>query len=132
MKLEKGKFYRTRSGEKVECLTTERKEKNRECVMMDKMGILFYSNHNDTDIISEWSDVEIPWEDYPRWCNWVAYDGKSDKWFGYSEEPYQYKNYSEWLNDKGVHFSIPSEYAPKGFEGDWKESKFERPNTKEI
>ena len=76
------------------------------------------------DIISEWSDVEIPWEDYPTWCNWVAMD-KNGLWFAYSIEPRCIDATDRWT--VGGAYFIPSEYAPKGFSGDWKESKFERP-----
>lgn len=123
MKLQKGKFYRTRSGEKVECLTTERNDE-RPVIMLWENGdftlhfitgeYCISKEESEDDIISEWSDVEIPWDDYPSWCAKIEF----------------LSQYKRWVMLSGIGECIafiPSEYAPKGFEGDWKDSKFERP-----
>jgi hypothetical protein len=137
MKIEKGKFYCTRGGEKVEVLTTEREAKH-SIVAMGKDGsisVLFQNGMlydgkvcSDADIISEWTDpVEIPWSDYPTWCKWVAMDADGD-WCGHSEKPTSRNN--RWLTIcVGVSLYIPTDYTPRNFTGDWTKSLFERPNN---
>jgi hypothetical protein len=135
MKIEKGKFYRTRGGEKVEVLTTERKDRcsvvtmyeNGDIIVLYMNGAYFNTKaEHEADIISEWTEpVEIPWSDYPTWCKWVAMDN-SGKWFGYyGEKP---KLYSDTWGDSDLNYNrIPTDYQPRNFTGDWTESLFERP-----
>jgi hypothetical protein len=87
MKIEKGKFYRTRGGEKVEVLTTERPTSYSIVVMgedgsvtvLQQNGALYDGKANSySDLIAEWTEpVEIPWSDYPTWCKWVVMDSNS-------------------------------------------------------
>ena len=134
MKIEKGKFYRTRGGEKVEVLTTERPTSYSIVVMgedgsvtvLQQNGALYDGKANSySDLIAEWTEpVEIPWSDYPTWCKWVVMDSNSE-WFGYGEKP---KNDSfEWFGHYGT--KIHPDYYPRNFTGDWTESLFERPNN---
>jgi hypothetical protein len=135
MKIEKGKYYKTRGGEKVEVLTTERKGLQPVVAMCeDGTLIVLYQNgaiwndksESEFDIISEWTDpVEIPWSDYPAWYKWIAMDN-SGKWFGYyGKKP---KLSSDIWRDSDLNYNrIPTDYQPRNFTGDWTESLFERP-----
>jgi hypothetical protein len=132
MKIEKGKFYKSRDGQKWEVLTTERNGKSNIIAMNEDGDLLVvYQNgtyfndksESDLDLIAEWTEpVEIPWSDYPTWCKWVAMD-KDGRWFGYKSKPV--KRESTWLCD--VVISIPLEFYPRNFTGHWTESLFERP-----
>jgi hypothetical protein len=132
MKIEKGKFYRTRGDEKVEVLTTDRHEYRPIVVMFEDGNIeVLYQNGmrwedkstSDIDLIAEWTDpVEIPWSDYPTWCKWVAMESDG-RWFGYSDKPTQ--SCAIWSGDAVV--KIHPEYTPRNFTGHWIESLFERP-----
>jgi hypothetical protein len=131
MKIEKGKFYHTRGGEKVEVLTTERKSKHSIVAMGEDGSIsalfqngMLYDDKScsDADLISEWTDpVEIPWSDYPSWFKWIAMD-KDGEWFGYGSKPISWGDNDDATN-------IHPDYTPRNFTGDWTESLFERPNN---
>jgi hypothetical protein len=132
MKIEKGKFYKSRNGRKWEVLTTERKDRWR-VVAMDELGSIgcFDEKGNSyiglcshSDLIAEWTEpVEIPWSDYPTWCKWVAMD-KDGEWCGFVNIPRQR---SDGWYSMDVSFYIPTDYNPRNFTGDWTESLFERP-----
>jgi hypothetical protein len=131
MKIEKGKFYKSRDGRKWEVLTTERGSIYKIVALGEYGEILtLHQNgcaHNDKsesefDLIAEWTEpVEIPWSDYPTWCKWVAMD-EDGRWFGYEFEPC--KKVVTWSGDAVV--KIHPDYTPRNFTGDWTESLFER------
>ena len=132
MKIEKGKFYKTRDGRKAECLTTELKGVGETlATLIDGNLAVHYSNgkyysdgDSEYDLISEWKDEPIiPWDDYPTWMNWIAMD-EGGKWYLFQVKPEI--NYNVW---KALYeyARIPKKYEPKNFIGDWKESLFERP-----
>jgi hypothetical protein len=131
MKIEKGKFYKSRDGQKWEVLTTERNDRWR-IVAMDELGKIgcFDEKGNSyiglcspSDLIAEWTDpVEIPWSYYPTWCKWVAMESDG-RWFGYSDKPTQ--SCAIWSGDAVV--KIHPDYTPRNFTGHWTESLFERP-----
>ena len=133
MKLEKGKFYRSRDGRKWEVLTTERKNEFYPVIAMSsdgkgynsfsKDGKLVIASNEDCDLIAEWTEpVIIPWDDYPKWCNWVAMD-RDGNWCLFEHKPTN--DHSCWWHED--YLNIPPEYHPKNFTGDWTESLFERP-----
>jgi hypothetical protein len=134
MKIEKGKFYKSRNGRKWEVLTTERKDRWR-VVAMDELGSIgcFDEKGNSyiglcshSDLIAEWTDpVEIPWSDYPTWCKWVAMD-EGGEWCGYESKPIKDVGYWNY-EDVGILITIHPDYYPRNFTGDWTESLFERP-----
>ena len=133
MKIEKGKFYRTRGGEKVEVLKIDADgrfpvigcvgNKKPDCFTVD--GRWYDNDENDhNDLIAEWTEpVEIPWSDYPTWCKFVAMDADG-VWYGFVSIPRQMTD--GWYSID-VSFYIPTDYQPRNFTGDWTESSFERP-----
>jgi hypothetical protein len=135
MKIEKGKFYKSRNGRKWEVLTTERNSEDYPIVAISEdgdiesfsiNGHIIIDNDDDDDeddLIAEWTEpVEIPWSDYPTWCKWVAMESDG-RWFGYEFEPC--KKVVTWSGDAVV--KIHPDYTPRNFTGDWTESLFERP-----
>jgi hypothetical protein len=132
MKIEKGKFYKSRNGQKWEVLTTERGSIYKIVALREDGQILTlfqngcaYSDksESDFDIIAEWIEpVEIPWSDYPTWCKWVAMD-EYDGWFGFEFKPLK-KNVT-WSGNTVI--KIHPDYTPRNFTGHWTESLFERP-----
>jgi len=132
MKIEKGKFYKSRDGRKYEILETDAIDMPIVAYRCDDGHILSLHRNGSVfddkslsifDLIAEWTDpVEIPWSDYPTWCKLVAMD-KDGRWFGYSDKPTQ--SCAIWSGDAVV--KIHPDYYPKNFTGDWTESLFERP-----
>jgi hypothetical protein len=134
MKIEKGKFYKSRDGRKWEVLTTERNSGDYPIVAISEDGdiesfsinghIIIDNDDDEDDLIAEWTEpVEIPWRDYPTWCKWVAMD-KDGEWCGFVNIPRQR---SDGWYSMDVSFYIPTDYTPRNFTGDWTESLFERP-----
>ena len=133
MKIEKGKFYRSRDGLKWEVLTTERNNKKFPIVAINDDGVVLsfsksgYFTESEgwsEDLIAEWTEpVIIPWDDYPKWCKWVAMD-ISGNWYVHIEKPIVRDAY--W-DSEGIFHYIPNEYHPQNFTGHWTESLFERP-----
>jgi hypothetical protein len=133
MKIEKGKYYKSRDGRKWEVLKTDARS-NKIIMYCYENGHLFALHQNgmfyddktesEFDLISEWTEpVEIPWSDYPKWCRWVAMD-KDGEWCGFVSIPRQ--RMDGWYS-MDVSFYIPEDYTPRNFTSDWTESLFERP-----
>ena len=139
MKIEKGKFYKTRDGRKVEILKTDAKS------MHPIVGLITYSDDDELcahwsdngvylknayksscDIISEWEEA-LDFDPYclPKWADqWIAMD--SDGWWhSYSIEPTPDEDCGIWdtyLGDEEP--LIPVSFRPKNYKGDWKDSLF--------
>jgi len=133
MKIEKGKYYKSRDGRKREVLKTDARSnkiiiycyENGHLLALHQNG-MFYDDKSecDYDLVAEWTDpVEIPWSDYPTWCNWAAMDSDGE-WYCYDSKPKA--SLSTWINEDFVN-AIHPDYQPKNFTGDWTESLFERP-----
>ena len=140
MKIEKGKFYKTRDGRKVEILKTDAKN------AYPIVGLLTYSEgiervcswsdngkfnaqcleESPYDIIGEWEEA-LDFDPYclPKWADqWIAMD-EGGGWYSYSISPEQDEDYKAWISDLGVEFSeIPVGFRPKNYKGDWKDSLF--------
>lgn len=142
MKLEPGKFYRTRGGKKYQCYRTdaggsepvhgayEHTDGDWAIVTHSKDGSFVNGRISNFDIISEWTDkpdCSTLWPLLPPWIKWVAMD--SDKrWWGYSLEPALPKISDSWQGNNTECFCtrIHPDYAPT-FTDDWKDSLCERP-----
>lgn len=136
LKIEVGKFYKTRDGHKVRIYATDGA---REICAIHGAYLMpigwdnsawysngsFYGNvDSEFDIISEWIDKpEVNWSTMPAWVNWVAQD-KCRSWFGHENKP-SISN-SCWMSYTITY--IPAPYAPQNYTGDWKDSLVERPS----
>jgi hypothetical protein len=135
MNIERGKFYKTRGGDKVEVLSINRNNEFTIVIMYQDGSIAVLLNNgrdskrrsveSDRDLVSEWVDEpSIPREDYPSWFKWIAMDS-SGSWYGYITEPKINNNFECWDADGTEDPNeIPQSYCPTGFVGDWTTSKF--------
>lgn len=136
MKIEQGKYYRTRNGHKARIYTTDGYGDYpiHGAVLMDNGWRLamwasdgnsdIYKAQQDTfDLVSEWKDTPIVyWAAMPAWCDYVAMDADG-VWGCYAGYP-QINNYAyKWMAPGRI--NIPKEYHPV-FTGDWKDSLVER------
>ncbi|MBU3661196.1 MAG: hypothetical protein FGM14_15090 [Flavobacteriales bacterium] len=127
-----GSFYKSRDGQKWECLKTDMLTPEK-IVLTNNLSVELYylngrwyqSQEDEQDIISEWIEEPIiDWDAMPRWIDWVAMD-ESGKWYCYENEPI--KSMTSWDRPTGLFHKIPQEYYPKNAPTDWKQCKFKRP-----
>ena len=102
IKFEKGKFYKTRGGEKVECVHTNAWDTNSRpypvlfvidgggCFTTDNNGRFNIWDVDDHDIISEWKDERVVW---------VVYSGLA----GYAFSSPYYSEAFRWYTNLGKH-----------------------------
>lgn len=137
MKIEKGKFYRTRDGRKVEILKTDAKnaypiigitlhsDGYELCAHWCDNGMYLKSDEDDSyDIIGEWEEA-LDFDPYclPKWADkWIAMDADED-WYCYSEKPEIKSSHKIYLSIGNV-IQIPEDFTPKNYSGDWKDSLF--------
>lgn len=148
MKIEKGKFYRTRGGNKVEILKTDVKntwpiiglitnsEDYEICASWSDNGKYDakYLEKHSCDIIGEWEEV-LDFDPYclPKWADqWIAMDADGE-WHCYSIEPTLDEDYQIWCtNIEGDESEIPVRFRPKNYSGDWKDSLFNVEQLKKV
>ncbi len=140
MKIEKGKFYKTRDGRKVEILKTDAKN------TYPIVGLITLSEdyelytvwsdngkynaecleESSADIIGEWEEA-LDFDPYclPKWADkWIAMDADGG-WHCYSIEPTPEDDYLIWCtNLRGSSSEISVGFRPKNYSGDWKDSLF--------
>ncbi len=138
LKIEAGKFYKTRDGRKAGIYRTDVNHplysihgyviapdgiEYSRCWHSD--GKYMSVGGNEENLISEWQDsLNFDWDCLPKWRNkYIAMD-ENGAWYAYSNEPKQgtwgFCNYAAIIE-------IPEEYQPKNFTGDWKDSLFKNP-----
>ena len=138
MKIEPGKYYRTRDGHKARIYAVDGLKdcpihgaflgnNGWRAAAWDSNGSV-YANlaiQATIDIVSEWSDTPIVnWPAMPAWCNYVAMDADG-KWYCYVTKPEISDYVRAWLPTSANYNKIPKQYAPT-FTGDWKDSLAER------
>ena len=64
----------------------------------------------------------VNWDNFANWTKYIAMD-KDGNWWCYADKPILSSNYWYGLEPQ----SIPEDYAPKNYKGDWKNSLIERP-----
>lgn len=138
MKIEVGKFYRTRDGHKVRIYATDGSG------LFPVHGAIYYDdewsistwtsdglnmrgNESGIDIISEWKqtidDIGFDKSCLPKWAKFVFMD-EDGKWCWSNEKP-TYSLGIHWFLRVEHCGIIPPEHAPKNYKGDWKDSLFE-------
>lgn len=137
MKLEVGKFYRTRDGRKAEIRLIDKTirrpvvftiEDESEWYGCEENG-RFHDIKRESDLISEWQEtpedicnrIGFDASCLPAWMDWIAMD-RDGEWLAHNDEPKIEDGY--WDNSEYDATLIPTKYEPKTFTGDWKESKF--------
>lgn len=142
MKIEAGKFYRTRDGRKARVyavdgggefpihgavLWPDDKTKWDWCQWKEAGDANLYGCTKPYDLISEWVDRPVvDWSKMAAWHRWVAMD--SDKrWYAYPEEPALGSiSWNSGLSN--VQNLIHPNYSPT-FSGNWRDSLVERPTA---
>lgn len=129
MKIEVGKYYKTRLGYKVKIY---------EIIDGYVIGAYFGGGEwwaerwdiggnrihipttygDDYDIVSEWQEpLDFDWSCLPKWTDrWIAMDS-IEEWCVYDTKPALHD--FNWDNDHGYCFLISEDYSPKNFTGDW-------------
>ena len=138
MKIEVGKFYRTRDGRKARIYALDGTDEypihgailylNGEwgSYVWNNAGCYLPTQPHPSDLVSEWIDKpEVDWSAMPRWAEWVAMD-KDGEWTFFSAKPSM--DIGCWWSDGDVTYlaEIPPSYAPK-WDGDWRDSLVRRP-----
>lgn len=134
LKIEAGKYYRLRNGERV-CVAATNKPGAHKIVGWSDQGDLYVWQPSGvflnggaglTDIISEWVEPErIPWEHLPKWCRWWVKNVDGREW-GTEKQP-THDGYSWDTNDgKFGCIRIPK-HLYSNYTGDWCNSLRERP-----
>ncbi len=137
MKIEKGKFYKTRDGRKVEILKTDvknpqsiigmitRSDGHEFCASWYDNGMYFKgAEDNIDDIIGEWKEaLDFDPHCLPKWSNqWIAMDADGE-WYSYSTKPTLDEEYKIWSSELELS-EIPERFHPKNYNGHWKDSLF--------
>lgn len=139
MKIEAGKYYRTRSGRKALVLSTEGggndfsvyasivlhtgKLNQPDCWRNDGLYVNA-DTPNGNDLVSEWVDKPVvDWSKMAAWHRWVAMD-EDGNWYAYASLPEL--ALITWRSYSFEYQRIPPNYSP-AFSGDWKDSLVERP-----
>lgn len=132
LKIEAGKYYRLRNGERVYVALTDKpgdkpivgwRADNQPFDWRDD-GSHHGMDSSRFDIISEWVEPErIPWEHLPKWCRWWAKDQNGEEW-GYRGIPEIYG--SRFCGASRLSCPVlPENYS--NYTGDWRNSLRERP-----
>lgn len=131
MKLEVGKYYRSRGGGKWRVLAVDRPPGDEPVVAMSQGGLVLYMDSdgataNGQFLESEWLDpIELDWAAMPAWMEWAAMDSDGEWWL-YVNEPLPRSGF--WASETGLDCLISDSHSPK-WTGDWRESKVRRPAT---
>lgn len=138
LKIEAGKFYRTRDGRKAGIYRTDvnHPEYSIHGYVIDSDGVEYSLNWRSNgrissieefkiDLIEEWKEpLDFDWDCLPKWRNaYIAMD-EDGGWYAFSNEP---KQGSCYFYDHAT-TGIPKDYQPKNFTGDWTDSLFKNPN----
>lgn len=120
MKIEAGKFYKIRDGEKVKIYEVyghvihgvyQDAAKNLGCWLIDgkKSGLVEYPD----DIVDEWEDpIDFDISCLPAWANWITRDCEGWSWF--DAKPHYYAVKHEWQSLRPFNGLIPHNHIPKG------------------
>lgn len=138
LKIEVGKFYRTRNNKKARIYATDA---GREFAVH---GAIYNENINawvphrwhisgreysqdkefDFDLICEWEEpVTLDFDPtcLPAWANWIGM-AEDKRWYFFKNKPKASTCF--WDGSSNIYGLIPPEFAPKNFKLNWKSSLF--------
>jgi hypothetical protein len=128
MKIELGKFYKTRQGLRARVVCVDAPSRQSVVVVLEdgqvytcsKIGCYYCPEHpNACDLIAPWHQIPyVDWLALPAWVNFVA-KGNDGRWRAYIRKP-EFSTIG-WLPAGEFPCVIPGDYAPK-WDGDWSES----------
>lgn len=138
MKIEVGKFYRAKNGDKARIYATDGGRNSQiHGAVLESDGrwvIVWWSKdgkcmHNTWfDLIAEWKEP-LDFNPYclPAWAEWIAMNEGGD-WFWFQKEPTVTVSIDEegvWMPiEAGMMGGIHYEYVPKDYTGDWENSLY--------
>jgi len=134
LKIEAGKYYRMRNGERAYVALTNKPGAKPIVGWRDGGQPHEWTtdgSHFDSgiealyDIISEWVEPErIPWEHLPKWCRWWAKDKDGAEWgFRYQPLPESFS----WQSTAARSACPVLDEHRSNYTGDWRNSLRERP-----
>ena len=126
MEFEVGKFYKWKDGSKVKCLSLCGKEPS-PIVFQSNDGCLFSIDKCSAEMDLWREPVTFDWSCLAKWHNWIGMSANGD-WYALGGEPKLGRNY--WIVGGHHATPIPSDYAPKNYPGNWRDSLFERPKRR--
>lgn len=142
LKIEAGKYYRTRNGRKARIYATDGAGAylihGAICLGNEAWGIDSWTSNghrmekeeSPSDIISEWKqtidDIGFDKSCLPKWAKFICMN-KSGCWYWFEMKPvYSIGDLGYWdVSDESPFGIIPAEHAPKNYQGNWKDSLFE-------
>lgn len=77
--------------------------------------------------------LDFDWDCLPKWANKYISMNVNGDWCSWGGSPYEDDYRRIWMINASCCYKsgIPSEFAPKNFTGDWKDSLFKNPNIKD-
>lgn len=141
MKIEVGKFYKTRDGRKVRIYAIEEKGEHpiHGAVFDGHIWIstsftiigIFHAHNidSDSDIVSEWQEpLGFDWDCLPKWADKYISMDNIGRWYCFDGKPYAVRY--GWIGFKWIS-QIEDSFYPKNFNGNWKDSLFKNPKYKD-
>ena len=140
LKIEAGKFYRTRDGKKAGIYRTDANHPEdsihgyvissdgaEHSISWHGDGKYISREEHGADLIEKWQyPLDFDWGLLPPWCNkYVAKDISGD-WYAYSNEP-KLGHCCFYYDFDATEIEIPKDYQPKNFTGNWTDSLFKNP-----
>ncbi len=132
MKIEAGKFYRTRAGRKARIYAIDcgvdwpihgavQHDGFWKVCKWDNNGKRPNCIGGELSLISEWIEpLDFDPSCLPAWAEWIAMD-LNGTWWWYCDDP-RPRGAVCYVGGEDNCSIIPEEYAPKNFTGDWKDS----------
>lgn len=130
LKIEVGKFYRTKSGKKARIYSTDGNVSDMihgAYLSAEGWKLCFWANNSkavvddNISIISKWQEpLDFNPFDLPSWAKWIAMEPNKD-WYFFMNKPELHDE--EWYSDETYAF-IPPQFAPKNYQGNWNESLY--------
>lgn len=138
MKIEVGKYYRTRNNHKARVYAVDggygerihgailRSDGNWMSLWWTADGKCLTDNL--LDLVSKWTEPhDFDPSCLPAWAEWIAMD-ESGEWFWFQKEPTITVSIDEewvWMPiEAGMKGGIHHEYAPRGYTGQWNDSLY--------
>ena len=144
MKIEAGKEYRTRDGERARVYATDgnlpytvhgaiqsKENDGWKSWAWREDGNSYPGESYSNELVSEWKEEPVLPDGFwdrivPPYIDHVAMDDDG-RWCMYGGDPTVEGLRNFWKSPEGQYLNIPKEYAPT-FSGDWKDSKITRPD----
>lgn len=138
MKIEVGKFYRAKNGDKARIYATDgglNSQIHGAVLQSDGRWVIVWwlkdgkcMNNTWFDLVAEWIEpIDFDPSCLPAWAEWIAMNEGGD-WFWFQKEPTVTVSIDEegvWMPiEAGMRGGIHHKYVPKDYTGDWENSLY--------